>query len=311
METRASWCPMWSDEQRKLFLSHVEEVVGTRYGEYAVDEGDGTVSVPSLDCVLGLSNLAQTCRTVDPGEWRTIVYNHIERLDGFSPDALSDKLSDYEQVRDDLRIRVVTCVHTDKVDAVVDPLPLGLSSCLSVDLGGAACPVDQGYFDGWGVERDEVMAVALANSLAADQLRAETAPELPGDFQVYIGESMFASAHLLDLARAAPHIGEMGAVVAVPAAHTVMVCPIDLAEPAEKFADSSATMLAASYIRYLAGPNSVSPNALWWRPDHPLEGFARMEQGFELVAPEPLRSHLRTGLAAEQEPPRPDAGLDL
>ena len=83
-------------------------------------------------------------------------------------------------------------------------------------------------------------------------------------------------------------------MVTVPAAHTVMVCPVELNE---QFVDDSATMLAASYIRYLAGPNSVSPNALWWRPGQPLEGFARLDnQAFELVAPDPLRSHLWEGL---------------
>lgn len=283
-------------------------MVGTRYGEYAVDGEEGTVSVPSLDCELGLSNLAQTCRAADREDWRLLIYNHISRLDDFAPDALAEKLADYGQVRDDLRIRVVSDNHTAKVDAVADPLPVGLWSCLSVDLGGAACPVAQEYLDGWGVDRDEAMATALANSLASEQLQGEATTDLAGNFRVYTSESLFGSAHLLDFARTVPDIGEMGAVVMLPAATVVMVCPVG---PDKQFVDDSATMLAAGYIRYLAGPNSVSPNALWWRPDHPLEGFACMERGFELVAPKQLRSYIDLPSSALSDTERPDAGLDL
>ena len=79
----------------------------------------------------------------------------------------------------------------------------------------------------------------------------------------------------------------------MPAAHTVMVCPVEVSE---QFVDHSASMLAASFIRYLSGPNSISPNALLWRPGLPLAGFARLDnQNFELTAPEPLRSQLCSG----------------
>jgi len=82
-------------------------------------------------------------------------------------------------------------------------------------------------------------------------------------------------------------------VVTVPTAQTVVVCPVDVSE---QFVGDVASMLAFSYVRYLEGPNSVSPNALWWRPGHPLEAFACLDnQSVELVAPEPLRSRLRGG----------------
>ena len=289
-----AWAPWWSPEQRRRFLSHVESVVQARFGEHTLDEDEGTVAVEKMDCVLGLSNLAQTCRAAEPDDWRLIIYSHVARLDDFAPDALAERLGEYERVLPDLRVRVVSAQHLSYIDAVRDPLPLGLSACLSVDLDGAACPVDRSYFNDWGVEHGEVMAVALANTLMGAPMTEEDASEVSGKFQVFTGDSLFVSGHLLDFARTVPDIGTHGAVVTVPAAHTVMVCPVGLNE---KFVDHSATMLAASYVRYLAGPNSVSPNALWWRPDHPLAGFARMDdQCFELAAPEPLRSQLWEGL---------------
>ena len=289
-----AWAPWWSSDQIRSFLNHVKSVVQARFGEYTVDEAEGTVTVEKMDCVLGLSNLAQTCRAAEPDDWRLIIYNHVARLDDFSPDHLAERLGNYERLQPDLRVRVVGAHHLAQIDAVSDPLPLGLSACLSVDLDGAACPVDHSYFSEWGVEQGEVMAAALANTLMDEPLSPLEGDDVPGQFRILTGDSLFVTGHLLDFARTVPDVGEMGAVVTVPAAHTVMVCPVELEE---QFVDDSATMLAASYIRYLAGPNSVSPNALWWRPGHPLEGFARLDdQAFELVAPEPLRSQLWEGL---------------
>ena len=284
------WAPWWTPEQLRDFLNHVESVVQTRFGEHTLDEAEGIVTVEKMDCVLGLSNLAQTCRAADPEDWRLIIYSHVARLDDFAPGVLAERLGDYERLQPDLRVRLVGAQHLNHIDAVGDPLPLGLFICLSVDLDGAACPVDRSYFDEWGIEHGEVMADALANTLMDEPLVPFEGSELPGNCRVFTGDSLFVTGHLLDFARTVPDVGEQGVVVTVPAAHTVMVCPIELNE---QFVDHSATMLAASFIRYLAGPNSVSPNALWWRPEHPLDGFARLDnQAFELVAPEPLRSQL-------------------
>ena len=270
-----------------------------RFGEHTVDEAEGTVTVEDMDCVLGLSNLAQTCRAVDSEDWRLIIYGHVARLDDFAPDLLAERLGNYEQLQPDLRVRVVGAHHLNQIDAVSDPLPLGLSACLSVDLDGAACPVDRSYFSEWGVEQGEVMAAALANTLMDEPLTPLEGDDAPEQFQILTGDTLFVTGHLLDFGRTVPDIGDMGAVITVPAAHTVMVCPVELDE---QFVDNSATMLAASYIRYLAGPNSVSPNALWWRPGHPMEGFARLDdQAFELVAPEPLRSQLWNNLKTKRD----------
>jgi len=277
----------------------VKNVVQARFGEHTVDEAEGTVTVEKMDCVLGLSNLAQTCRAADTEDWRLIIYSHVARLDDFAPDLLAERLGDYEQLQPDLRVRVVGAHHLSQIDAVCDPLPLGLSACLSVDLDGAACPVDRSYFSEWGVKQGEVMAAALANTLMDEPLTPLEGDYAPGQFRVLTGDTLFVTGHLLDFARTVPDVGDMGAVVTVPAAHTVMVCPVELDE---QFVDDSATMLAASYIRYLAGPNSVSPNALWWRPGHPLEGFARLDdQAFELVAPDPLRSQLWNNLKTKRD----------
>lgn len=285
-----AWAPWWSPEQLRKFLNHVKSVVQARFGEFTLDEAEGTVTIEEMDCVLGLSNLAQTCRVAEPADWRLIIYNHVTRLDDFSPDHLAERLGNYERLQPDLRVRVVGAQHLSQIDPVCDPLPLGLSICLCVDLDGAACPVDRSYFSEWGVEQGEVMAAALANTLMDEPLTPLEGDDAPGQFQILTGDSLFVSGHLLDFARTLPDVGDKGAVVTVPAAHTVMVCPVELNE---QFVDDSATMLAASYIRYLAGPNSVSPNALWWRPGHSLEGFARLDnQAFELVAPHPLRTQL-------------------
>ena len=292
-----AWAPWWAARELRSFLDQVRGVVQARFGEHAIDEATGTVVVGQTDCVLGLSNLAQTCRAADPADWRLIIYNHVARLDDFSPEVLAGRLANYEKLRPDLRVRVVGQQHLSSIDAVCDPLPLGLFVCLCVALEGASCPVDRSYFSGWGVGQKEVMAAALANTLRYEPIAAVADDDTPGSHRTFSGDSLFATGHLLDFARTVPDIGPLGAVVTAPAAHTVMVCPVELNE---QFANESSVMLAASYIRYLAGPNSVSPNALWWRPDFPLEGFARLDrQAFELVAPEPLHSLLQKGLRAK------------
>ena len=270
--------------------------MGARFGEFEIDEAAGTVTVSDLDCVLGLSNLAQTCRMADTEDWRLLIYSHMTRLDDFAPEALSELLGDYERVKGDLRVRVVSAHHTEHIEPVGDPLPLGMFSCLSVALDGAAMPVDRSHFDQWDMDQHEVMAVALANTVAAEEVVATEVDELKGQFTALSGDSLFTSALMLGPADAMPEVGEMGAVVAVPTARDLLVCPI---RATEEFVNDSATMLAAGYVRYLAGPNSVSPNALWWRPGEPLEAFARLDSAsFELAAPPELRDYLQGVLDA-------------
>ena len=306
--SECGWAPGWEAEELRRFLSEVESVVAARFGDYELDASDGTITVQELDCVLGLSNLAQTCQSVDPEQWRLVVYSHITRLDDFAPAALAELVSDYERVKDDLRVRVVSPSHVAHIDPVADPLPLGLSLCLSVDLDGAAMPVDRNYFDKWEADHDEVMAVATANSLGADKLEVAESDELAGRFSILAGDSLFASAHLMDLAACLPDVGSRGAVVTVPTAREVFVCAID---PPDNFENDSAAMLAVSYTRFLTGPNSVTQNALWWRPGEPLEGFARLDHGsFELVAPPELRDYLGIALAKSADRSRAE-GLDL
>ncbi len=97
-------------------------------------------------------------------------------------------------------------------------------------------------------------------------------------------------------------------MVTVPTAREVFVCAVD---PPDGFENDSAAMLAASYTRFLMGPNSVTSNALWWRPGEPLEGFARLDHGgFELVAPPELREHLGIATAKNAERSRGE-GIDL
>ena len=311
METSiCAWAPWWSADNRRRFLSEVEEVVGARFGEFELDEADGTVTVSELDCVLGLSNLAQTCRSVDPEEWRMLVYSHVARLDDFAPEVLSELIGDYERVKGDLRVRVVSPNHLEHIDPVGDQLPLGMFACLSVALEGATMPVDRSHFDGWGQDQDEVMAAALANTVAAEEVVSTEIEEMKGQFKVFTGDSLFTSALMLGSAEAMPEVGPWGAVVTVPTARDLLVCHVDASE---EFVNNSAAMLAISYTRYLAGPNSVSPNALWWRPGEPLEAFARLDNAsFELAAPPELRDYLRSVLEAGVERSQSRAeGIDL
>lgn len=284
-----SWAPWWSAEQCKVFLDDVAGIVETRYGECAVDADRGTIEVPARGCVFGLTNLAQSYRAADEEDRRVLIYAHVARLDDFHPDALAERLSDYRRVQDDLRVRIVSDVHLERFDGVFDSLPVGLKSCLTLDLNGAVCPVDRQYLDGWGMDRDEVMADALHRTLGAEQLSALDGGG--GRYRVLTADSMFAATRLLDFEPDVSDIGDMGAVVTIPSAQTVMVCPLQCGE---EFVDGLAHMLAVSCMRFEAGPNSVSPNALWWRPGRELEGFARLDHGtFELVCPDALRAYLQ------------------
>ncbi|MCY4257533.1 MAG: hypothetical protein OXE04_04500 [bacterium] len=286
-----SWAPWWTPEQVSCFLTHTTKIVQARYGAHTINEAEGTVSISNNHCVLGLSNLAQTCRALDPEQWRLAIYSHVARLEDFSPDILAERLSNYEQVREDLRVRIVGPQHLSHVDAVGDPLPLGLFASLSVDLNGACCPIDRSYLNSWDVPQATAMQVGLKNTLTQEPLNISTDYTPQEKFLVFSGDSLFASGHLLDFCRLLPDVGALGAVVAVPTAQMVIACPV---LESNHFVDASAAMLAASYLFYLDGPNSVSPNALWWRPEHPLAPYARLDShAFELVAPVALQERLR------------------
>ncbi len=286
-----SWAPWWTTRQVQAFLGQATKVVQARFGDHNLNESEGTISINDSSCVLGLSNLAQTCRLLDPEQWRLTIYNHIARLDDFAPEQLTKRLSNYENVCADLRLRIVGTQHISHIDAVCEPLPLGLFANLSLDLNNACCPIDGSYLKQWQISQKEVLALGLKNTINNEQLVKSVEHETANKFFTFSGDSLFVSGHLLNFAPLLPDVGSWGAVVTVPAAHTIMACPITFDD---KFISDSAAMLAATFLEYLTGPNSVSPNALWWRPGHPLEPYARLDtNAFELVAPKVLQDRLQ------------------
>ena len=262
-DTRA-WCPFWGAEQRAAFLAVVETEAEARWGAYELDDDLGYLRPEAGDVVLILSQVASACAGVEPEGWAEAVKGHTDEVERLTPKAVLDMLADYDQARPHLRLRVVGAHQYEGKDVAGRELPFGMRLALSVDLAGSAAYVMDDWVGEWGVDLDQAMDDALANTKQASPIDHENVTEHKDGWREYKGASMFVSGNLADLDHAFPDLGEHGAIVAVPAADTLLVLPVEPGGGGE-WVRRSASIMSAAFLRYVPAPNPVLPATLWWR----------------------------------------------
>ena len=123
---------------------------------------------------------------------------------------------------------------------------------------------------GWGLPaRDELFARALDNLAQGSSSRWEDVDiPAPGAFplQVLYGDC-YATSHLLRLTARPPRLGAHGNLIGLPTRDMLFSWPIDsLPRPAILEA-----LVAIAHGKFGDGPNSITSNLYWRRPDGLLE----------------------------------------
>jgi len=150
-------------------------------------------------------------------------------------DEWSERLARWDEARTRLRLRVYPDAWVaERAGAVIarEDYP-GLHAVAVLDLPKAVALVVSEHLVCWNQTRDDVLAMALANSLAEP---TESEVQLRGQVGIVLahGDHMYTSAHALAPERHLPNLGSAGAIVSLPCRGLVLLhrlgqAPLDLA----------------------------------------------------------------------------------
>jgi len=181
----------------------------------------------------------------------------------YETDDWSERLARWDEARTRLRLRVYPDAWVAQRRAVIARADYpGLQAVAVLDLPKAVAVVTPEHLACWNQSNDDVLAFALANSLAEV---TESEVQLRGQVGLVLvhGEHMYTSAHSLAPERHLPNLGRAGAIVSLPCRdlvllHRVGQAPLDLAlmtmgelTRAAKEADSAALSADLFWFRGL------------------------------------------------------------
>jgi hypothetical protein len=297
IEAAASgWAPAWNRSQLERFLADVEAVLDARFGPSTIDLARGVVTFTTGagETQLWLHRLADRCAALPPRHWRLAVYDHVAALDevtGVYDDLLGGDLAPLRH-RLGVRLHRYDTALTGVADVVTRRAFGDICAVLVVDLGGAAAWVPRAATAGWSVPPADLFDEAIDRSVERARCDIEV---MERDGLVVVaasGPSFFTATLALRPAALAPVDEHLGAIVAAPSAHRVLVHPVTLT-----------SRPALALLEALIGPersggvaDALSGDLFWWRPG----------RGYRMLLPDPLGGGapgLPADLAALLHPP--------
>lgn len=285
MTRTAAWAPFLSETELTMFLTLVEAEV--RGHGIAYQMGDGTVEIEWQEGPqsLGLSNLAQVCKSIPAGDWPTAIAKHFDLVFGSAAEemALRSIVSDFDRVKDQLRVRL----YENWIDDyVLKHLSDGLAAALVFDLPSAMRSVSRAEMAAWQRSEEDLFEVAMGN-LASEEppdSHVITGPEeVP--ITVVEGTSYYTASRALLLERdIVPDGHPYGALVAVPNRHVFFHHLIE--DGRVIFAVNALVSLAAEAHR--RGPGSISDQVYWTRRGSLVRIPCSVRDGSLHVSPPPI-----------------------
>lgn len=279
-ETLPPWArPLRTQGRARELLKLATTVITHRYSAPVVDGWEGSLSVPDDGPVFGMTTLAEVAAHIPRVEWRLLVYDMISALDQINGPAMDAMLSDWDEVKDRLRVRIFGGRSDDRPVSVVGK-PLGPTSFigLGVELDRVMASVSVVHAGRWGVPMPEAWATAAVN-------RAEQVPvtyEIQAfdccPFALIDGDGLAVTGHALDLTVAIPELAcPPDVAVMAPSAHNLLVLPQPLdglkyaPELLRAFrgagidcAETSGNRVSFDVFRY-RGPGLLTYEAAWSR----------------------------------------------
>ncbi len=263
-------------------------------------------SLPTLTDASGreffVGNLAQSCASAPPGQWRTIIRQFLDSfssIDGFisiGPDV----------ARMSLRLRLFDLTGTPAVHSstAVDsstalnimrstvhwPALPGLHWLLYVRRGGAGQNVLPEHLDSWGISTDEAWTLAKKHSLRHDAGTFTAYDDMAG----YFGDSMFTHAAVLECDRWKSNSAN-GQFISAPTRHQVLARTVD----------ADGVKLLSNFFQLTADVHADGPYRLsttvWWAPPTGVGEHGREAEPIRLV-PDGINEDGETTFALQPGP---------
>jgi hypothetical protein len=268
--TTPDWTAFMNHGAYEAFMVAVRDHLSAAQVPFEIRE-DGRVSVGSgpSPTYLWLTNLAQTCDQSARADWVHLIAKHIDSILEVVANESTQERGGYEAAAPNFRIRLVPDDYLDDfpvpgaplLEGVFRPFAPGLSAALALDAPDHVEFVMREFADEWGVEDDELFAVATENVFAKESVAVRRVGKPPAAVTMVAGDSFYVAAHALRLERYVVPGSAHGAIFAVPNRHVIIVEPIRSRQilAAIQFALETAADL------YSDGPGSIRPYLYWWR----------------------------------------------
>lgn len=228
--------PLGTLGRAQQLLKVATTVVTHRYAAPIVDGWQGSLAVPDDGPVFGLTTLAEVAAHIPRTEWQLLAYDVISALDQINGPAMDAMLSDWDEVKDRLRVRIFGGSSDDRPFPVVAK-PLGPTSYigLGVELDRVMASVSEVHAGRWPVSMAEVWATAAINRAERVPVTYEIRAFDDCAFAVVDGDGLAVTGHALDLTLAIPELSCPPEVALMaPTAHNLLVLPTGLDGAAEK-----------------------------------------------------------------------------
>lgn len=258
------WAPFLTLAQQQ----RLEQLVVARFAARGIAVVLEPGAVRAGDHTYGLDNLARSCRPLPPDEWSLRVDEHFAALD-----AAADEEHEWERRKQDfgwvapqLRLRLYPPDFMPDRAMTVHRVDLEHTcSVLVIDLPRAVATVSPDLLPSWGRSVDEVLQLALEQTLRECAIEWELVDLGGGAAPLHLAaaDHFFVATHALRLSPRPELLGRHGTMVAVPDRHTLLALPLQ---------DAAALvtlnrMIGLAFDRCAKGVGSLSPQLYWLRPD--------------------------------------------
>ncbi|CCM65312.1 hypothetical protein [Candidatus Microthrix parvicella] len=274
LEVLPPWArPLKTVERAGDLLKIVTDIVTHRYEAPMVDPWLGSLTVPHGGPMFGLTTMAEVAQHTAPSKWRLLAYDMISTLDQIGGKALDEMLSDWDQVKDRLRVRIFGGQSDDKGWQMLAK-PLGPTSYigLGIVLDKAMGSISEEHAGRWPVSIEEVWATAEINRAEQVPVTYEISAREGCAFAVVEGDGLAVTGHALDLSLAIPDLFcPPDVAVMAPTAHHLLVMPrmpdheelrLAFHHAGLKWAEDHGNRVSTDVFRY-RGPASLSYEPLW------------------------------------------------
>lgn len=280
-----AWAPFFDRTTARAFLKEVDAVLDARYDRHKIVKGAAEIESEHGPRVLGLTNLAQLCNNAPRTQWRLLIYSHVSALDDLQPDRLDSLASEFDNIRDLLRLRVYPPDYAPSTSEMVTyPAVPGLVTALVYDMPSTIATVGREHLDHWPISTLDAFDLALDNTASEEPTMFERVHQGDIDFLMAEGSSFFVASHLLHLDRLLPNVSEHGVLAAIPTRHSLFVRPI---EEVVGLRSSVAGLAMTANILFDEGPGSIDDDLFWWRPDQPLTRIPTGREGADVTISPP------------------------
>jgi hypothetical protein len=245
----------------------------------------------------GLSNIGQRCAHEEESEWAGLVRRHFDAILETQLETEELDFSDFEGLKGRLSVRLweSEAIGEGRVCSR-DDIP-GLKTCLCVDLERGIRGISEEEAAELGRPVEELFEIAIRNSIEASEVEVRGVDLDGAEAIALLGESPYTSSHALRMERYAEHMGEHGAIIAIPLRDVIVILPFEDIGVAGQL---HKVMLMAAGM-YAEGPGSVTASVYWYRDGVWMDlPYALTEQSLDVMPPDEFVEYLN-GLAPEGE----------